>query len=241
MNKYLIIQKTTMKLIQLKELAFALLIAITLQNCGSTKVLSAWKAEENVVNKFKEKNVLVIARTSNNQARLAFEIALTDELKARGIKATPSYTKAPKIYPNKEISEERVAFIKEILGYEGFNAIVLTVVKDKQQSIHTSSSGIYVGATYSNYYPGYYGGFYDYFSYPYAYGSYYNSFGGYIPTSSSTYVKTDYVLETVVYNLDEPESNQLVAVVTTEINDPKEAYKTADAYVKEIMASLKKQ
>ncbi|MBO6608048.1 hypothetical protein [Psychroserpens sp.] len=230
-----------MKLKQLKVLAFILLMSMTLQNCGGTKVLNAWKAEENVVNKFKEKNVIVIARTANDQARLAFEIAITDALKSQGINATSSFTKAPKIYPNKEITEERVAFIKELLGYEGFNAVVLTVIKEKEQSIHTSSSGIYVGATYSNYFPGYYGGFYDYFSYPYAYGSYYNSFGGYIPTSSSTYVQTDYVLETVVYNLDEADDNQLVAVVTTELKDPKDADKTADNYVKEIMQSLKKQ
>ncbi len=231
-----------MKLNQLKSPIIILFFALLLQNCGSsTKVMSAWKAEENVVDKFKDKNVLVIARTANNQARLAFEIALTDELKARGIKATPSYTKAPKIYPNKEITEERVAFIKEILGYEGFNAVVLTVVKEKEQSIRTSQSGIYVGATYSNYFPVHYGGFYDYFAYPYAYGSYYNSFGGYIPTSTSTYTSTDYVLETVAYNLDEVDTDQLVAVVTTKLKDPKEAYKTADAYVKEIMASLKKQ
>lgn len=226
---------------QLLQLLTCITVLIILQSCSSTKVLSAWKAEENVVDKFKEKNVLVIARTANNQARLAFEMAITDELRSKGINATSSFTKAPKIYPNKEITEERVAFIKELMGYEGFNAVVLTVIKDKQESIHTSSSGIYVGATYSNYYPGYYGGFYDYFSYPYAYGSYYNSFGGYIPTSSSTYVQTDYVLETVVYNLDEPTDNQLVAVVTTELKDPKEAYKTADIYVKEIMQSLKKQ
>lgn len=230
-----------MKLKKIKAFTLLLITVIIMQNCSSTKVLTAWKAEDNVVNKFKEKNVLVIARTANNQARLAFEIAFTDELKAMGINATSSFTKAPKIYPNKEMSEERIQFIKEIIGYEGFNAIVVTVIKDKEESVHTSSNGMYVGASYGNYYPGYYGGFYDYYSYPYANGSYYNSFGGYIPTSSSTYVETDYVLETVVFNLDEDTTEQVVAVVTTELNDPKEAYKTANKYVKEVVQSLKKE
>ena len=188
---------------QIKQISLILVLTIFLQNCSSTKVLDAWKAEPSVVDLFKEKNVLVIARTANNQARLAFEIEIANALREKGIKVTESYRKAPKIYPNKEMSEERVALIKSLLESEGFNAVVITVIKDKQETIRTSSSGIYFGATHNNYYPGYYGGFYDYFSYPYAYGSYYNSFGGYVPTSTSTYVETKYVLETVAYNLDE--------------------------------------
>lgn len=237
--KNLKIKNITMKINHL--IVLGIVAVFTLQNCSSTKVVDAWKAEEAVIDKFKEKNILVIARTANNQARLAFEIAMADELRQKGIKVTESYTKAPKIYPNREMSEERVALIKSLLDSEGFNAVVLTVIKDKSQIVRTSSSGIYVGATYGNYYPGYYGGFYNYFSYPYAYGSYYDSFGGYIPMSSSTYTETKYVLETVVYNLDEPSEDQLVAVVTTNLDDPKDAYKTADKYVREVMQSLEKK
>jgi hypothetical protein len=228
-----------MKLKHLKVLI--LIFAFTLQNCSSTKVLNAWKAEDDIVSKFKSKNVLVIARTANDNARYAFELAIADELRRKGVKATESYTKAPKIYPNKEMSEERIAFIKSLMASEGFTAVVLTVIKEKDQTTRTSYSGISVGASYGNYYPGYYGGFYDYFSYPYAYGSYYDSFGGYIPMSSSTYTTTNYVLETVVYNLEEVDNSQLVAVVTTSLKDPKEAYKTAEAYVREMMQSLEQK
>ncbi|WP_396158359.1 hypothetical protein [Flavobacterium sp.] len=215
--------------------------AFTLQNCSSTKVLNAWKAEDDIVTKFKSKKVLVIARTANDYARSAFELAIANELRSKGIKATESYMKAPKIDPKKEMSEERIAFIKSLMASEGFTAVVLTVIKQKDQTTTKSFNGIYVGATYDNYYPGYYGGFYNYFSYPYAYGSYYDSFGVYIPMSSSTNTTTNYVLETVVYNLDEAENNQLVAVVTTSIKDPKEAHKTAEVYVKEMMQSLEKK
>jgi hypothetical protein len=218
----------------MKNLYYLILLAFTFtifQNCSSTKVIDAWKAEQSVVDLFKEKKVIVIARTANNQARLAFESTLANELRSRGINAIESFSKAPKIYPNKEMSEERVAFIKSLMESEGINAVVLTVIKDKQETVRTSTSGIYVGASYSSYYPAYYGGFYNYYTQPYAYGSYYDSFGGYIPTGSSTYVETKYVLETVAYNLDEPTEKQLVAVVTTSLDDPKEAYKTAEKYV----------
>ena len=214
------------------------IVALSFQNCSSTKVVDAWKAEPSVVNLFKQKNVLVIARTENNQARLAFEIEIAQALKDRGIKATESYRKAPKIYPKREISEERVEMIRSLMASEGFNAVVLTVVKDKQTIERTTSNGVYFGATYSSFYPNYYGGFYSYYRYPYAYGSYYDSFGGYIPTSTSTSTETNYVLETVAYNLDEDAENQLVAVVTTNLDDPKNAYKTAEKYVSQMVKHL---
>jgi hypothetical protein len=222
-----------------KITVFVLFCVLLLQSCSSIKVLNSWKADNDKVEDFKKKNVLVIARTADNTARIAFEREIAGQLRAKGIKATESYTKAPKIYPNKEITEERVAFIKELMGYEGFDAVVITVIKDKQQTTSTTQNGVYFGATYSNFYPAYYGSFYNYYSYPYAYGSYYDSFGGYIPvggTSTRTYTK--YVLETVAYNLDQSSDDQIVAVITTNLDDPKNASKTAEKYVDEIMKSL---
>jgi hypothetical protein len=222
-----------------KITVFVLFCVLLLQSCSSIKVLNSWKADNDRVEDFKKKNVLVIARTADNTARIAFEREIAGRLRAKGIKATESYTKAPKIYPNKEITEERVAFIKELMGYEGFDAVVITVIKDKQQTTSTTQNGVYFGATYSNFYPAYYGSFYNYYSYPYAYGSYYDSFGGYIPvggTSTRTYTK--YVLETVAYNLDQSSDDQIVAVITTNLDDPKNASKTAEKYVDEIMKSL---
>jgi hypothetical protein len=222
----------------MKNTISIILIAIILQSCSSVKVMSAWKAEQKDVDEFKKKNILVIARTANNQARLAFEIAIADQLRAKGINATESFKKAPNMNANREITEERVNLMKSLLNSEGFDGIVITVIKDKKETTYTSTSGISFGASYSNYYPGYYGSFYNYYSSPYAYGSYYNSFGGYIPTSTSTHTSTTYVLETIAYNLDSKSEQQIVAIITSNLDDPKDAYKTADKYVIEIMKSL---
>jgi len=223
-----------------KNLTILVLLAFSFvfQNCGSVKVRDSWMGEEDTVAQFKKKNILVLARTADNTARIAFEEALANELRAEGYEATESFKKFPKIYTNKEITEERVAFIESILDSEGYTGIVIVAVKDQESTTTTSSSGIYVGAGYGGY-PGYYGGFYNYYRTPYAYGPYYNSFGGYIPTSTSTSTSTTYVLETVFYNLDEPEENQLVAVVTSELDDPKEAYKTAGKYVETMVKSFR--
>jgi len=225
----------------MKNKYFFILLAFTftfLQSCSSSKVLDSWKADTSIVDLFKKKNVLVIARTSNNDARFAFEKEMADALRARGIKATESYNKAPNIHPHREMSEERLTLLKTLMKTEGLNAVVLTVIKDKTQTVRTTTNGFYTGGLYSSYYPGYYGGFYNYYSYPYAYGPYYSSFGGYIPTSTSTSVETNYVLETVIYNLDEPEEKQLVAVVTSKLDDPNDAHKIAKEYVDLMIKTL---
>ena len=211
---------------------------IFFQSCSSSKVLDAWKADPSVVDLFKKKSVLVIARAANDDARYAFEKEIADALRQRGIKATESYNYAPKIHPHREMSEERLTLLKTMMKSEGLNAVVLTVIKDKQQTVRTTTNGFYTGASYASYYPRYYGGFYNYYSYPYAYGPYYSSFGGYIPTSTSTDIETNYVLETVVYNLEESEENQLVAVVTSSLDDPDDAQKTAKEYVDLMIKTL---
>ncbi|MBC2839298.1 hypothetical protein [Robiginitalea sp. SC105] len=210
--------------------------AMMLQACGGVKVLSSWKAEPPTLAKFKEKEVLVIARTADNAARTAFEIEIAEALSAKGISATESYKKVPRLNPQQEPSEERAQRVLSMIRSEGFDAIVLTTVKDKQQTVHTSTTGVSVRA-YGGYYPGYYGGFNSYYMYPYAYGPYYGT-AGYIPMGTTTSKSTTYVLETVGYNLDEEAENQLVFVVSTELSDPKDAYKTAEEYVKKVTEAL---
>lgn len=211
------------------------LLLLTISSCSSVKVLDAWRGEPESIEKFKNKNVLVFTRTADNSARIAFEEAIANQLRTDGIKCTESFKKFPKIHMEREMTPEREKMISSILDSEGYNGIVVTTVKDKEQTTRTENTGVYVGASYGMGYPGYYGGFYDYYRTPYAYGPYYNSFGGYIPTGTTTRTSTTYVLETVAYNLDEPEENQLVFVVTTSLDDPSDAYKTAEKYIQKIV------
>jgi hypothetical protein len=223
----------------MKKHFFALTIGVLLfTGCGpSVKVVSSWKGEQQAIEKFKESNVLVIARTADNQARTAFEIELAKALNAAGISATESYKKMPRLNPQREVSEERAQRVLSMIKSEGFDAIVVTTIKDKRQTTHTNTSGVYMGAGYGGY-PGYYGGFGSYYGYPYAYGPYYGA-GAYVPTGSTTSTYTTYVLETVGFNLEAAEEDQLVFVVTSEIGEPSDAYKTAEKYVAKVGEALK--
>lgn len=219
----------------MKKTIYSILGLTTLlvfNSCSSVKVLDSWKAEN--VSSINDKNIIVIARTENNQARIAFENEIVNQLTAKGLKATASFTKFPKLNPDEKVSEDKQEQIKNLLINEGFNAVVLTVIKDIKEATRTvTEGGYYVGATI---YPRYYRGFYGYYYNPMSY----SSFGNYVPETSTTFTSKTFVLESVAYNLAEPEDKQLIAVVTTQIENPSNITKVAQKYVKAITKSLVK-
>lgn len=204
------------------------------------KVLSAWKGE-NAKEDLKDRNILVIARTADAGVRADFETSIANKLRAAGYKATESFTRFPKMNPDQEMTEERQKLIRDIFGYEGYDAVSISVLKDYEETTTTNYYDDYMGmgmmGPYSSYYPRYYGGFNSYYMHPYSY----SSFGTYYGTGSSyTSTTKKYVLETLFYNLDKEDGDQLLAATTTKITDPKDAIKAADKYTEAIAQSLAK-
>lgn len=208
------------------------ILTLVFCSCNSMKVLDAWSSPN--ITEGDKGHFLVIARTLDETARIAFEREIADALIARGLQATPSYSKFPPFDPDQEMSQERQEMIVQILEDEGFDNIVLTSLKDVRERT-TTSGGYYGGAGWSNYYPGYYGGFNSYYYSPYPYYSVSIPIVGGQPT---TYTTKTYYLETVAFNLKAEDNNQLMAVVTTSVEDPKDAYKTASKYTEEILKAL---
>ncbi|MCF6307661.1 MAG: hypothetical protein L3J09_06875 [Flavobacteriaceae bacterium] len=212
--------------------------ALLMSSCSSVKVLDTWKGDNLAT--IKENNILVIARTDNKIARIAFEEAIANDLRKAGYKATESYLKFSNYNPDEKQDKGK---IKALLEKEGFNGVVVTVVKDYSEAVVTEESGgYYAGASYggyggNGYYPGYYGGFYGYYHNPMAYSSY----GNYVPSSTTTRVLKTYILETLIYNLDEPQDKQLVALVTSSSVDPSGVMKVAKTYSEKVLNSLKKK
>jgi hypothetical protein len=223
----------------MKNIAY-LIIALVLTSCGtSVEVLSAWKSKD--VSELKERNILVIARTSDPVIRADFETSIANKFRAAGYKATESFTRFPKLNPDKEMTEERQKLIRDIFGYEGYDAVCISVLKDYEETTTTTYYNDYTSmgmmGPYSSYYPSYYGGFNSYYMHPYSYSTFGNYYG-----SGSSYTSTDkmYVLETLVYNLDREDGDQLLIATTTKITNPKDAIKAADKYTEKIAESLAK-
>lgn len=214
------------------------LTATLLAGCGtSIKVADAWKSPES--SKMRDSNILIIAKTQNKTARMTFERELADQLLARGLRATASFSKFPNYDPDAEMTEERKKMIRFILESEGYDGVVVSVLKDKRdRTVTTYYDGGYYGGAWYDYYPSYYGGFYNYYYQPYAY-----SYGVGFSTgpSSSTYTSTTFYLETAAYDLREDENGQLMAVVTSEITDPNDVHKTAAKYAQKVVEALEKK
>ncbi|MFV0572878.1 MAG: hypothetical protein ACK5M1_10680 [Xanthomarina gelatinilytica] len=213
---------------------FALTLLVAVSNCSSIKVLDSWKSE--TASSIKDNNILVIARTQDKQARIAFEQEMANQMRANGIKAIESFRKFPNMLPDEKLNEEKLNNFKAFLENEGYNGVVVTVVKDMRESTQTSEQGgYYAGASYfPNYYPAYYGGFYGYYVHPMSYSTY----GSYVPSTYTTTTIKTFIVETVVYDLEQPEEKQLVSVVTSQIEDPQDVTKNAQEYTKKVAESL---
>ncbi|WP_299523582.1 hypothetical protein [Winogradskyella sp.] len=205
-----------------------------IQGCSSVKVLDSWKSDN--ISDVKNRNFLVVARSSDKQARLTFENEIVKQMTSNGYKATASYSKFGDMNPNEEPSESSKAKVKKLLEAEGFDGVVLTVMKDYQEETRVQKEGgYYEGGNYYGFYPRYYGGFYRYYGHPMSM----RTLGNYVPETTTTTTSKVYVLETTVYDLKAPEDNQLIAIVTSQLDNPESASKAASAYVKKVAASLK--
>ena len=209
-------------------------IGLTFQNCSSVKVLDSWKSE--TITNIKATNFLVVARSNNNQARLTFENEIVKQMEAKGYKATASFAKFGDMKPNEKQSEASKKNLEKIIKAEGFDGVVLTVMKDYQEETRVEKDGgYYAGGNYYGYYPRFYGGFYGYYRHPMSM----TTLGNYVPETSTTRTSKVYILETTVYDLKAAVERQLVAVVTSKLDNPESASEAASAYVKKITASLK--
>jgi hypothetical protein len=235
----------------IKKILYSLTIlmtAIIVYSCGSSiNVLNKWAGTNAAT--IKEKNILVIARTADEKVRVAFEDEITKQLIEKGLKATASYLKHPNLKPNAKIDSTKKAEIVAVLEKEGYNAVVLSVLKDKLTNVKsTEEGGYYAGESLASYFPavipvysyGFYGCYYSPMSYAYNPRTY-DSYGTYVPETVETETSLSYVLESFAYNLDLPEDKQLLAYVTTRIDEPDNVHTAAKGYAKAIVDSFEKK
>jgi hypothetical protein len=225
-----------------------LIFAFTLYSCvSSIHVVNKWAGDN--ANTLKEKNILVIARTPNEKVRVAFEDEITKQLTDKGLKATASYIKHPNLKPNEKIDDAKKAEIEALFEKEGYNAVVLSVLKEKLTNVKSTVEGGYdAGESLASYFPpvipvysyGFYGCYYSPMSYAYN-PKMYDSYGTYVPETVETETTSSFVLESFAYNLDLVEDKQLIAFITTRIDEPDNVHTAAKGYAKTIVESFEKK
>lgn len=210
----------------------SLLVAIIFYGCGaSVKVADEWRNDNFA--QLKGEKILVIHKTPDEVSRKRFEQDVSKALRAEGIDAVEAYLAFPEEgYKENRTGAETEAIVEKVKA-AGYNGVVLTVLKDKDQQLETTSSGgYYSGGMYPTYYGRYYRGFGSYYGgvHSYGYGG-----GSYTPSTSTTKVVEVYTLETVSYNLSMKPEEQLVGVVSVKVTDPDSYSKVAKKYVKIIV------
>ncbi len=193
------------------KLISILTFSILLIGCSTVRTVDSWKNNETV--DINEKTVIVFSKTNNKMIRTQFEKDLVEHLNKKGINSFESYKMFPTIDTSKKLSEFEKQELVEKFREDGIDVVVLTVLKDTQEyTTTTTSSPRYSTYSYPRYYYNRYtGGFYVYYD-----TMFYES----EPMNTITYEGKKYILETVTYDLTKSDDEQLVSVITTEIDNP---------------------
>ncbi len=212
-----------------------ILTALLLTSCSSFKIIKTYKSE--TANEMQNKKILVVGRSTKKDVRVAYEDAITKKLVSSGYNATASYKKYPDFKPNTKVSDDQKQHIRAILEKDGYNGVVLTLLKGIEVNSRELGAEqydapvIYGGASM----PFVYGGFYAYWDLPGTYSVDQVA----LKQEGTTITSKLYTLETVIYDLDKEDDKQLVAWITASIENPDNVINTASAYANSIAKGFK--
>ncbi|MFK5879476.1 MAG: hypothetical protein QM478_08270 [Flavobacteriaceae bacterium] len=221
---------------------FTIITTILLACSSSFEIADKWKTDN--FSSLKGEKVLVLYKTENTVTKQRFEKDLANELRAVGVDATEGHIAFPEWLRYKEArTEAEIAEVIKVITDAGYKGVVLTVLKDQAQQTESTTTGGYTTGGYGGY-GGYYGGGY----YGGGFGSYYGGMRGYgygygggsmyVPQETTTRVVDVYLFETVIYNLDLPDNEELVGVVSVKLTDPESYSKVAAKYTKAVAAEF---
>jgi hypothetical protein len=216
---------------------FALLITTLLACSSSFEINDKWKNDN--FKDLKGKKVLVIYKTENTITKQRFEQDLAKKLKSVGVDATAAHKAFPKSIQHKQVrNEEEMEIVIKTITDAGYHGVVLTTLKDQSQQTESTTTGGYSTGGYGGYYPSYYGGFGGYYGRGYGYGYGYGGASMYVPQETTTRVVDVYLFETVIYDLDLGDAEQLVGVLSVKLTDPESYSKVAGKYTAAIAAEF---
>ncbi|OUS00449.1 hypothetical protein A9Q86_10785 [Flavobacteriales bacterium 33_180_T64] len=205
-----------------------LALSILLTGCSSVKVTDSWKDIK--TSQIGNKNIMVLTESESNMIRTTFEKDIVEQLSNKGYNSFESHKMFPVINFNDMRTNEQLKLFKDELRSSGVDIVLKTVLKDTNEYTKTitNESTIY----YQNMYPAYY------------FNRYYRGFHRHYKTvyidvepKTTTFTSKDYVLETIVYDLSQPESIQLSIIITV-IDNPKDLEKTSKDFSKKLTKEL---
>lgn len=203
-----------------------LFISLFVVSCSTVKVTDSWRDTKS--SDIKDKEIMIVSLTDNEVNRHRFEKDLVSKMNANGFLSFESYVKFPEMNPTKKVENKDVYKLKRKLKSNGVDLVVISAIKEIKEYSETNTTGTSYGMPY---YYGHlrYGGFHRY------YGTIYMDMGN---SNSITTIKKKYKLETVIYDLSKPKDKELIAVISTEIDDPQKLTKISKDFSNKIVKEL---
>ena len=204
-------------------------IAIVMNSCSPVKVTDSWKDIRTP--DIKNKKILVVSKTNDETTRIRFEKDMVSALNDNGYQSVESFVKFPEIEQTNEIEYDKLKKITTNLKKEGIEVVIMTILRETKQFTKTiTSSSVFSINTY----PIYYGrGFHRRY-----YRHYGSMYGESYPVTSVTTEGNIYILETIIYDLTQPEDKRVLSVLTTKIDNPDSLGTTSGDFSKKIVKVL---
>ena len=216
----------------IKKLFGLVIIGSVIFSCSSVKVVDSWN-DLNETN-LNGKNVMVVSQSEDEIVRKQFEQDLVQNLTSSGINSIESHKFFPFPLTGEELTEQELTNLKDELTESRIDIVVMTLLKDVKEYTKTVTEG---GTQYHVYsYPivyrrGFYRGYYRY---------YYTIQMNTEPVTYVTSKNSKYILETVIYDISKDDKDQLLSVITTEIDNPESLGTTSKDFSKKIVKTLVK-
>lgn len=180
--------------------------------------MDSWKNME--VTSFEPDKLLVVGITDNLTARKIFEEELKNALTEHNINTEESSVVLDQAFTESKKNEKEIKAMTDKLLRDGFDAVMITVVKGVDEN-RTYSRGYYnVGYSWQRF-----GRYYYLYQDVYYTPAYYDAY-------------KVYHVETSIYNIREDEDRSLIWVGSFDIIDPRTITSTVDDYVEKIVLQL---
>lgn len=201
-------------------------ITILLIGCSSVKVTDSWRDMERL--DIKDKNILVVSKTEDRSVQIRFENDMVQTLRENGFSSIENHVKFPFSNPNEKVEKDRIDEVIQNLRKNKIDVVILSHLLDSREYKTTVTTG---DMFYIDHFPVRYRRYRSFYGYT---GTYYTQY------DTREVQGTTYILETLIYDLTRPSEDQLISVITSEVDNPTSLGTTSEHFSKSIVKNLTK-
>ncbi len=197
-----------------------ILTVFLLTSCSTVKVTDVWEGSKSL--DLDKKKILVVSKTDKKSVRLRFENNLTSLLNENNLTAISSFQKFPDLDPMKKTDNDK-ALVKRLLEND-IQIVILSQLIDSKNYRETIETNTPIARFHTYYDPRYrrFRGFY----------TYHNNY------TYHEYTGIKHIIETIIYDLTLPKNEQLVSIISLEVDNPKSISTTSSDFAKQIVKNI---